>query len=684
MGTFFRDTYKLGFRKVYRVTSGVIAGGFQSTTDFNYFENTAQVDDALYFCASNRCGLADFQFNVGTALVATDIELAWEYYTRDDVWVAIEDLVDETNGFTNLGANEVRFPLQWRPHYTYLGGSVDGNQYWIRCRIVSVTGLTNGGANTGSTVGFFYGSYISSGFTEAVPGTFDELYDYIKANHPHIGVQKVGSNTFDFTKIGVFFYSYMATKNEVFITGQNITRSSIAQTYNKFSHLVCGEELGGRGINGSVFIVYGCGNSNSCTFDAYTKLYGSTFRTGQDQKSVPQLPGYANCETVLDCWLELAIRTPSTSGIFAYTTLTSSLLIASAMNNFNDVTLIQIGGRMFYVYTTGWTIKGFDWIHQYAGSMQIFYPYQAGGDYEQEWIVLDPKKELPTLAGMVTEGRTAYPVSISSWSPNLITGYKYFDGTNYTDYTAEAQAQAGVPITGNVGDSFLFGLGNYWIPSYGFGIRINCNTQANDYEYVFEVYDGTTWNLVNEDSVFSSAENFTINHGEVFVAVPSLTPFVEIDGITAKWFRARIVTKGTTTNELLGVRQKRNGGVSRWSVQERYSVNLKVTDSDGVPIDGAEVIGTDENGGILFSVSTGANGKIAEQTVLNKKFFFDPSNTGSYWTQYTGEYLPETFSIQANCNTYINAGLKNISTLGTKDLLIELKPSPILGQGRIS
>jgi hypothetical protein len=47
----------------------------------------------------------------------------------------------------------------------------------------------------------------------------------------------------------------------------------------------------------------------------------------------------------------------------------------------------------------------------------------------------------------------------------------------------------------------------------------------------------------------------------------------------------------------------------------QYTFDLNVTDNNGVPLSGATVTLKDKNGNTVFSVTTAANGTIAEQTV---------------------------------------------------------------------
>jgi len=117
----FTATYnntKYALTNIFSATSGgtLFSVNYATTAAFDYFEDTAVLNDALYFSmAANSAIMSDFDVNVGTAMAGTGIVLAWEYYRGDSIWTPIVDLQDDTVGFTITGANTVRFPAQWWP-----------------------------------------------------------------------------------------------------------------------------------------------------------------------------------------------------------------------------------------------------------------------------------------------------------------------------------------------------------------------------------------------------------------------------------------------------------------------------------------------------------------------------------------------------------------------------------------
>ena len=65
-------------------------------------------------------------------------------------------------------------------------------------------------------------------------------------------------------------------------------------------------------------------------------------------------------------------------------------------------------------------------------------------------------------------------------------------------------------------------------------------------------------------------------------------------------------------------------GVNTATVQRQYTFNLLVKDSAGDPLDGATVTLTDKDDNEMFSVATGGDGKIGEQTV--SRGYYDQTN----------------------------------------------------------
>ena len=147
-------------------------------TTFDYFRDDAEAGDMVYFGWQWEAW-HDLKLNIDTPLVATNIDIVWEYLDYNNVWQTLT-VVDNSNSFQNSGSQVVEFtpPEGWK--YTRLStGAVARYVYgsFIRARIVSVSGLTEGGAN---------GSVMPDGldYTMQVTGSevLSNIYDYDVTN----------------------------------------------------------------------------------------------------------------------------------------------------------------------------------------------------------------------------------------------------------------------------------------------------------------------------------------------------------------------------------------------------------------------------------------------------------------------------------------------------------------------
>lgn len=137
---------------------------------FDYFKDTDTADAAIYFlCLAHR--FSGLEFDIGTAITATDLVLVWEYYKYDGTWVALSGVTDGTAGFTNTGVRSVTWtvPTDWAASHCLWASSVPRyylttGGFTVRCRISSVTSLSEGGRNNATKVkDFCNGIYIGDG-----------------------------------------------------------------------------------------------------------------------------------------------------------------------------------------------------------------------------------------------------------------------------------------------------------------------------------------------------------------------------------------------------------------------------------------------------------------------------------------------------------------------------------------
>lgn len=164
--------------RIFRATSGgtVFSGNVSNDTSMDYFEDSAVVDDCIYFSAGGDtyAGVGvGVRVNVGTPLVADSVTLVWEYYSREaSAWVAITEVNDPSNSFQTGGAHDITWDY---PAYQ-ARTTVNGYNYpWCRVRITAVTNITEGGANQTDKVKFVWPSIIVEGNNGGNPWTMEDL-----------------------------------------------------------------------------------------------------------------------------------------------------------------------------------------------------------------------------------------------------------------------------------------------------------------------------------------------------------------------------------------------------------------------------------------------------------------------------------------------------------------------------
>jgi len=134
---------------IYRATSGgtVFSDNLKDDIAFDLFDDDAVVDDCIYFgFKSPRLWFKGLNFYIGTAFTCTSKTLAWEYYANNSTWMALPNIIDDTNNLTNLGENEVNWDtITTKPRTWNINGQ---NCDWVRVRISAINTPTEGGAQS--------------------------------------------------------------------------------------------------------------------------------------------------------------------------------------------------------------------------------------------------------------------------------------------------------------------------------------------------------------------------------------------------------------------------------------------------------------------------------------------------------------------------------------------------------
>lgn len=216
-GTITYNTTLTNVTYIYRATGGGVSfsANLTATTAFDYFTDTAVVNDCLYINSRT-----DIVFNVGTAMAGTGLTLVWEYYGGAGTasWTPIENIQDDTNSFTTTGSNRVKFPMQFTHKVVTVNGT---STTWVRCRISAKTTITEGGANATDIVTRGDAYVNIDGYDDGTPCTWTDVYNYMNTNHAYVGCVKNG-NYFDFRRVIPRVNSRLLSTNETIELGSDV------------------------------------------------------------------------------------------------------------------------------------------------------------------------------------------------------------------------------------------------------------------------------------------------------------------------------------------------------------------------------------------------------------------------------------------------------------------------------
>lgn len=152
------------------------SSNLEGSSTLDYFDDAAEVGSCLYFGDNNHYyeTYVGAKIYVGTQIAATSITIKWEYRSSSsDTWMELNDLVDNTVGFSVAGENYLYFrgPSDWRRVTINSVG-----KHWIRARISEVNTLTEGGAQSTQTIKYVSNAISVSGGTEGTPAGFEDVY----------------------------------------------------------------------------------------------------------------------------------------------------------------------------------------------------------------------------------------------------------------------------------------------------------------------------------------------------------------------------------------------------------------------------------------------------------------------------------------------------------------------------
>ena len=212
------NTARINLGYVYQASSGgtVFSANLTANAAFDYFSDAPAVNDAIYFGITGA-PISNIYLNIGTAMAGIGIVLAWECYNVvTSTWTALHNLTDGSNGFAVTGAVRVRFPVQagmWIAPVNGIASTV-----WVRCRIVSFTTVTEGGANQTTRAQISNGEVEVTGSSDGSPAHFSDIYTYLNSNAPECLATSNG-NIYTFPCCFWKISSRLVSQNEVIMSG---------------------------------------------------------------------------------------------------------------------------------------------------------------------------------------------------------------------------------------------------------------------------------------------------------------------------------------------------------------------------------------------------------------------------------------------------------------------------------
>lgn len=663
----YPGTYTNCYR-IFRTTGGGVTFSANLVgAVFDYFTDTAVVNDAIYFSqASLLNAMANLKVNVGTAIAGTGITGVWEYKSGDGtVWETCHDLTDPTNGFTVTGAATIIFPLQAGATYSLALNGVS-SYCWVRYRLTAITTLTEGGANQTTIPQTSLGKVEVTGTDDTTPATFADVYSWIITNAPECGATNPAPSIYKFDNLFLTISSRLLSRDEQIFMGNGCGNLGTVG----LQYLESGTLVGTDGWNnGSSFYFCYKGN-NVITTSANTKMYGATMGyfsnyVNSNQRNPAQILAMGYGEWVGCNFLD-------DSGYFVSVTsnkctMPGNLITTSFPANYpTNLIISNPRDDIWRLYSAGGTISG---VKYSLPTVSVFRGFQFGGSSSTQINVnlINPQPSLPEQTDSVKV------LNRSMGSAVNLTNCLFYDASagTYTDYTTAAGNTTvdDVPLSGDVGDILYFRNSSTFLRTNTPMFIFTITNQTNDYEYVWEQYISSGWITCPLAADYDGTANFT-QTGNIYLAQHDSIAQVAINGTTGYWFRLRIVTKGTGTPTCTRIQVKQQTWAGNWKIYEKMTTQFKVVDDNGDPIENVDVVLVDAND-VETALTTDANGETTANETIISTTQFDPLESDANYNVRKDNSNPFTITVsKTGYETYT----KIASITGQLYEIISLKP----------
>lgn len=203
---------------------------YNGTANFDYFVDNAGVNEFIAFYSIRRYW--GIRINVGTPFQAISVQFVWEYSSGYNSWSPLR--VDNPDAFLTTGQKDINFtpPSNW---YCYREKG-----YAIRCRITSVLGITEGGANSTSVVRFNHRAIRITGTETNINGAItlndNNSYTILPATAPSTSLtpmQMPVGLVRDIAKVDCILSGCVfGIGSNIVLTGTDIDGNTISETIN--------------------------------------------------------------------------------------------------------------------------------------------------------------------------------------------------------------------------------------------------------------------------------------------------------------------------------------------------------------------------------------------------------------------------------------------------------------------
>jgi len=663
---------------IYTTTGGgtVFSSNLNASTAFNYFSNTAVVNDAIYFLVASTA-FSNLTFNVGTAMAGTGITLVWEYFCgTTSGWRTCHNLTDGTNNFTTTGVVTVKFPLQAKMTLTTVNGI--SNICAVRCRITALTTITNGGAQSTTTVKRSDGAVRLTGYSDGAPATWLDVYNYLVANAPETGPARVSADVFKFDNC----FINIANGSTLRSTGEKVYMGNGSQSSSSLvnmSGLWSGVKVGTNGwaSASSYFFCY-TSSTNLISNGPTTRVFGGIwewFNNTVDGILCAASGTYLGMSS--GEWRGVYARS---SGYFDNAVCDrcitdGGLITAGAVSIYpTNLNIANPGSYIWQMYGVGNTIPGVTYGSPTTAIMNISAAYNATSGSVYNFVNPNPSFGNQTDAVKVS---TRLMGNLA-----VITNCYFYNSTTtlFTDYTTQAQSATAddVPLSGSVGDIYYFKTSNV-NTNYQTALNFTITSQANNYVYAYEYWNGSTWiALVSNVSLFDTTNNFQ-QTGVVYFGAYANWASTTINSSTGFFVRIRITSAGTGSPTVSKIEQRRQAGIGDWKINEQYSYDLKVTNASSSPIQSANIYIKNNLGTVTGTFGSDASGNITQQTLLRQYFYFNTSVSDANYN--VGQQAVNPYLVRVRRYGYIFQDLsKTVSGLSSDVAVLQTNANVVASE----